>query len=242
MLRLCWRPAFFVLIFIVLASCSGAGGCSGCAGCGITPLPAGFPQASVIPNAASVRVTRPGLDFISANIGTVAGDALGTTGGVITFNVPASSSNLTIATALICQSPNTTQCVADINIGGAKLHVDSIASANGPNMEPAIEITGTIPVKIADIPVGVQVFGATLCTIDVEVGSGACGSVDYAPVPVTAILPIIAVPSVIGMMIGARIGAHLLTILKASVIRRLVIGILLFAGLRTLLKGLGIWI
>jgi uncharacterized membrane protein YfcA len=57
-----------------------------------------------------------------------------------------------------------------------------------------------------------------------------------------AILPIIAVPSVVGMMIGARIGAHLLTILKASVIRRLVIGILLFAGLRTLLKGLGIWI
>ncbi len=55
-----------------------------------------------------------------------------------------------------------------------------------------------------------------------------------------AILPIIAVPSVIGMMIGARIGAHLLTVLKASMIRKLVIGILLFAGIRTLLKGLGI--
>lgn len=55
-----------------------------------------------------------------------------------------------------------------------------------------------------------------------------------------AILPMIAVPSVVGMMIGARIGAHLLTVLKASVIRRLVIGILLFAGIRTLLKGLGI--
>lgn len=55
-----------------------------------------------------------------------------------------------------------------------------------------------------------------------------------------AILPIIAIPSVVGMMIGARIGAHLLTILKASVIRRMVIGILLFAGVRTLLKGLGI--
>ena len=56
-----------------------------------------------------------------------------------------------------------------------------------------------------------------------------------------AILAIIAVPSVIGMMIGARIGAHLLTILKASVIRNMVIVILLFAGMRTLLKGLGIW-
>lgn len=57
-----------------------------------------------------------------------------------------------------------------------------------------------------------------------------------------AILAIIAVPSVIGMMIGARIGAHLLTVLKASVIRNLVITILLFAGVRTLLKGLGVWI
>jgi uncharacterized membrane protein YfcA len=57
-----------------------------------------------------------------------------------------------------------------------------------------------------------------------------------------AILPIIAVPSVIGMMMGARIGAHLLTVLKASVIRKMVIGILLFASVRTLLKGFGIWV
>jgi uncharacterized membrane protein YfcA len=57
-----------------------------------------------------------------------------------------------------------------------------------------------------------------------------------------AILPMVAVPSVIGMMIGARIGAHLLTVLKASVIRKMVIAILLFAGVRTLLKGMGWWI
>ena len=57
-----------------------------------------------------------------------------------------------------------------------------------------------------------------------------------------AILPMIAVPSVIGMMMGARIGAHLLTVLKASVIRNMVIAILLFAGIRTMLKGLGWWI
>lgn len=57
-----------------------------------------------------------------------------------------------------------------------------------------------------------------------------------------AILPMVAVPSVVGMMLGARIGARLLTVLKASVIRRLVIGLLLFSGLRALLKGLGIWV
>lgn len=56
-----------------------------------------------------------------------------------------------------------------------------------------------------------------------------------------AVLAMIAVPSVIGMMLGAFIGARLLHILRASVVRKLVISLLLFAGLRALLKGLGIW-
>jgi uncharacterized membrane protein YfcA len=56
-----------------------------------------------------------------------------------------------------------------------------------------------------------------------------------------AVLPMIAVPSVLGMMLGARIGARLLGVLKGAVIRKLVITLLLFAGLRALLKGLGIW-
>ena len=57
-----------------------------------------------------------------------------------------------------------------------------------------------------------------------------------------AVLPIVAAPSVVGMMLGARIGARLLRVVKASVIRRVVIGMLLLAGARALLKGLGIWI
>ncbi len=56
-----------------------------------------------------------------------------------------------------------------------------------------------------------------------------------------AVLAIIAVPSVIGMMLGAMIGARLLHVLKASAVRKMVISLLLFAGLRALLKGLGIW-
>jgi uncharacterized protein len=55
-----------------------------------------------------------------------------------------------------------------------------------------------------------------------------------------AVLPIIAAPSVIGMMLGAKIGARLLTVLKASIIRRLVIAMLLFGGGRALMVGLGI--
>ena len=56
-----------------------------------------------------------------------------------------------------------------------------------------------------------------------------------------AVLPMIAVPSVVGVMLGARIGARLLNVLKATVIRRLVIAVLLFSGARALLKGMGVW-
>lgn len=56
-----------------------------------------------------------------------------------------------------------------------------------------------------------------------------------------AVLPMIAVPSVIGMMLGAKIGARLLHVLAGAVIRRLVIVVLLLAGMRALSKGLGWW-
>jgi uncharacterized membrane protein YfcA len=56
-----------------------------------------------------------------------------------------------------------------------------------------------------------------------------------------AVLPMIAVPSVVGMMLGARIGARLLHVLRGSAVRKLVIAVLLFAGARALLKGLGVW-
>jgi uncharacterized membrane protein YfcA len=56
-----------------------------------------------------------------------------------------------------------------------------------------------------------------------------------------AVLPMIAVPSVVGTMLGAKIGARLLHVLDAAAIRRLVIAVLLFAGVRALLKGTGVW-
>jgi uncharacterized membrane protein YfcA len=56
-----------------------------------------------------------------------------------------------------------------------------------------------------------------------------------------AVLAAIVVPSMVGMMLGARIGAQLLGVMKASTVRRLVLLLLLFSGLRALLKGLGLW-
>lgn len=57
-----------------------------------------------------------------------------------------------------------------------------------------------------------------------------------------AVLPLLTVPSVVGMMLGAKIGARLLRIAPASKIRVAVLSLLLLAGLRSLLKGLGWWI
>jgi len=56
-----------------------------------------------------------------------------------------------------------------------------------------------------------------------------------------AVLPIMVVPSIIGIMLGSIVGVRLLAMAKPALIRRVVIGILLFSGGRALLKGLQIW-
>jgi uncharacterized membrane protein YfcA len=55
-----------------------------------------------------------------------------------------------------------------------------------------------------------------------------------------AVLPIIVAPSIIGVMLGAKIGARLLRKARPELVRRIVIALLLLAGARALLKGLGV--
>ncbi|MDI6729522.1 MAG: sulfite exporter TauE/SafE family protein [Thermodesulfovibrionales bacterium] len=56
-----------------------------------------------------------------------------------------------------------------------------------------------------------------------------------------AVLPMMVVPSIIGIMLGSIVGVRILAKAKPTAIRYMVIGLLLFAGARALLKGLGIW-
>jgi len=56
-----------------------------------------------------------------------------------------------------------------------------------------------------------------------------------------AVLPMIVIPSIVGIMLGSIVGVKILAKTKPSAIRYIVIAMLLFAGLRALLKGLGIW-
>jgi len=93
---------------------------------------------------------------------------------------------------------------------------------------PALNLLMGAPVKVA-----AGTSGLVLSLVD--------SSAAWVYVNKGAVLPMVAVPSVVGMMLGARIGARLLHVLHGAVVRRLVIGVLLFAGLRALLKGMGVW-
>ncbi|WP_031513503.1 sulfite exporter TauE/SafE family protein [Desulfofalx alkaliphila] len=55
-----------------------------------------------------------------------------------------------------------------------------------------------------------------------------------------AVLPIITIPSVIGIMLGSLVGVRLLSKSKPKAVRYLVIFMLLFAGINSMIKGLGI--
>lgn len=56
-----------------------------------------------------------------------------------------------------------------------------------------------------------------------------------------AVIPMIVVPSVIGIMLGSLVGVKILAKTKPSAVRYIVLTMLIFSGLRALLKGTGIW-
>ena len=53
------------------------------------------------------------------------------------------------------------------------------------------------------------------------------------------VIPMMVVPSLVGIMFGSFVGVRLLKIAKPTFIRWMVIGILAFAGIKALSKGLG---
>lgn len=56
-----------------------------------------------------------------------------------------------------------------------------------------------------------------------------------------AVLPMLVVPSIIGIMLGSVVGVRILATTRPASIRTMVIVLLLLAAVRALLKGLGIW-
>ncbi len=93
---------------------------------------------------------------------------------------------------------------------------------------PALNLLMGLPLKVAAGTSGLVLSLASSSAAWIYLNQGA-------------VLPMIAVPTVVGMMLGARVGARLLHTMPPAMIRRLVIGVMLFAGARALLKGSGIW-
>lgn len=52
------------------------------------------------------------------------------------------------------------------------------------------------------------------------------------------VIPLIAIPSIGGLMLGATLGARIMPYVKPRIIRYIVIGVLFFAGARALYKGI----
>ena len=93
---------------------------------------------------------------------------------------------------------------------------------------PALNLLMAAPLKVA--------VGSSGLVISIINSSAAWVYINRG-----ALLPVLAVPSILGVMLGSRIGARLLRVTPASVVRRLVIVVMLLAGTRALLRGLGIW-
>ncbi|MFO0678391.1 MAG: hypothetical protein U0169_17775 [Polyangiaceae bacterium] len=187
------RPTkvLFLLFLLALAACTSGGGCaSGCNG--VTPLPHGFPKALVVEKAGAARVTRPGLDFLGDNLGKVSRSLLGSQTGVLDFEIPKSQTSTSFGitfTINICPNgPNRTstppQCLAQIAVGNAHLHMDGVTPRS-------VRISGTVPVRLQDLPVNVSVVG----DIRVGAGTGSCNAgtpvYDYKDVPVDVVVPVV---------------------------------------------------
>jgi uncharacterized membrane protein YfcA len=54
------------------------------------------------------------------------------------------------------------------------------------------------------------------------------------------VIPLIGVPSIVGLMLGSLIGVKILAVAKPKMIRYMVIGVLFFAGVKAIDKGLGL--
>jgi uncharacterized membrane protein YfcA len=93
---------------------------------------------------------------------------------------------------------------------------------------PALNLLMAAPLKVA--------VGSSGLVISIVNSSAAWVYLQHG-----ALLPLIVAPAVLGVMLGSRIGARLLGRTPAWVVRRLVIAVMLLAGVRAFTKGMGWW-
>jgi uncharacterized membrane protein YfcA len=92
---------------------------------------------------------------------------------------------------------------------------------------PALNLLMGAPLKVAAATSGLSITMMNTPSAWVYMHAGA-------------VLPILTVPSILGVMVGARIGARLLARAHAATVRRVVVVLLALAGVRSLMKGMGL--
>jgi uncharacterized membrane protein YfcA len=95
----------------------------------------------------------------------------------------------------------------------------------------------------ANVPVFNLVMGAPLkvaAATSTFMISVANASAAWVYLDAGAVLPLIVVPSMLGMMAGSRIGVGLLSRFRPRAVRSVVVALLVVSGARALLKGFGI--
>jgi hypothetical protein len=215
-----FRHVFGVIFFLLVASCSGGGCSSGCGGCGgTTPLPGGFPKDKAIENAASVRVSRPGLDFVEQNLPAIATKVANAPGGTLTIPIPdsdlgksevvktgcvfgACALRVNVDPHLCPGGPDPMamppKCTATIGIGKATFKIDAVKPDN-------LQISAIIPLELDNTPVTAVVDGEVVgvgfgpSNITIHAAYGAGGSCNGATpnvmpngLPVKISIPLVA--------------------------------------------------
>jgi uncharacterized membrane protein YfcA len=93
---------------------------------------------------------------------------------------------------------------------------------------PALNLLMGIPLKVAVGTSGLAISIINTSAAWVYLNEGA-------------LLPILHVPSILGVMLGARVGVRVLERIDSSTARTIVIVVLALAGTRSLGQGLGVW-
>jgi uncharacterized membrane protein YfcA len=101
---------------------------------------------------------------------------------------------------------------------------------------------GWASVPVLNLVMGVPIKVATATSMAIITINSAAASWVY--LAGGAVLPLICVPSVVGISIGARLGAKLAARIQPLVVKYLVMGIMIFAAVTNIfkgLRGLGVW-
>lgn len=199
-LRYALKNTAIAVGFLTAANACGGGGCSSsCAGSSV--IPGGFPKDKRVDNAAGVRVTRPGIDFLEKNLSAVIQKVLSGGGssvkdGIMTFEISESTGKTKILffdiNYTVCKGgPKATEmppkCEVEINLKGINgVKIESVTPHN-------MKVHANIPLRLQRLPLNISIVG----DVDATLGKPPvdCGSVQFQSVPVDVDIALEEIPN-----------------------------------------------